>query len=71
MKGRWFSGSNAYSESAPAIFLPVLSGGSYGYYWSSTANNSSSAYHLYFSGSSVDVRSNYRSGAYSVRCLKN
>lgn len=39
VKGRWFSGSNVYSESAPAIFLSVLSGSLNGGYWSSEVFN--------------------------------
>lgn len=72
VKGRWFSCSKNYSDSVPAIFLPILNGdSSYGNYWSSTAGNGDSAYYLYFSGSSVYMNSNSRSNVYSVRCLKN
>ena len=72
VKGRWFSGSKTYSDSVPAVFLPVLdASNSDGDYWSSTAGNSDSAYYLYFYGSSVYVDYRYRSYAYSVRCLKN
>jgi uncharacterized protein (TIGR02145 family) len=43
--------------------------GSYGYVWSSTPNNSSNAYGLYFSSGSKGVYSNgyYRSRGFSVR----
>ena len=70
VKGCWFSGSKAYSASAPAIFLPYLNG-YYGAYWSSTYNGSSFAYYLSFSSSSVYM-DDYgdRSTSYSVRCLK-
>ena len=44
-------------------------GGSYGYYWSSTANNSNNAYYLYFNSSSADVRNDYKNKGYSVRCV--
>ena len=72
MKGRWFSGSKTYSDSVPAVFLPVLdASNSYGYYWSSTADGSYGAYSLFFNGSEVNVYGNSRSNAYSVRCLKN
>ena len=71
MQGRWFSGSKTYSDSVPAVFLPVINGGSSGDYWSSSAYYGSSAYYLFFNGSSVNVSNNDRSSAYSVRCLKN
>lgn len=72
VKGRWFSGSKTYSDSAPAIFLPILDGdSSHGNYWSSTASTGDSAYYLYFNSSSVYMNSNSRSNVYSVRCLKN
>lgn len=72
VKGRWFSGSKTYSDSVPAIFLPILNGdSSYGNYWSSTAANGDSAYYLYVGGSSVYMNSTSRSNVYSVRCLKN
>lgn len=70
IKGRWFSGSKAYSSSAPAIFLPYLNG-YYGCYWSSTYDGSSFAYYLFFNSSSMRM-DNYgvRSDSYSVRCVK-
>lgn len=72
VKGRWFSGSKTYSDSAPAIFLPILDGdSSHGNYWSSTASTGDSAYYLYFNASSVYMNSTSRSNVYSVRCLKN
>mgnify|MGYP002677702058 FL=1 len=72
VKGRWFSGSKTYSDSVPAIFLPILNGdSSYGNYRSSTAANGDSAYYLYVGGSSVYMNSTSRSNVYSVRCLKN
>ena len=42
-----------------------------GYYWSSTAYGTSSAYYLYFSGGIVDpgTGSNDKSSGYSVRCV--
>ena len=76
VKGRWFSGSKTYSESVPAVFFPVLnSSSSYGSYWSSTAKSSgsTSAFSLFFNGSTVEVDKygRDRSNAYSVRCVKD
>ena len=71
MKGRWFSGSQTYSSTAPAIFLPVKSlGSSIGYYWSSTEYTSDFAYYLYFYSGIVYVGYS-RSNEMSVRCLKD
>ena len=71
MSGRWFSGSQTYSSSVSAIFLPVLYSDSYGYYWSSTEDDSGYAYCLYFGVGDVDVRCYNRSDEWSVRCLKD
>ena len=45
--------------------------GNYGYYWSSTANNSYNAYYLYFSSTSVSPGTNSSSKfcGWSVRCI--
>ena len=72
MSGRWFSGSQTYSASVSAIFLPTLSSSaSYGYYWSSTEYDSSNAFSLYFYSGYVYVDYSYRSNECSVRCLKD
>ena len=72
MKGYWFSGSQTYSSTVPAIFLPVYSSNSSnGEYWSSTEYNSRDAYHLYFNFGYVYVSNRYRSNERSVRCLKD
>ena len=72
MSGRWFSGSQAYSSSVSAIFLPTLSSSaSGGYYWSSTEYISSYAYRLDFGSGYVGIGSYYRSYEWSVRCLKD
>ena len=74
VKGRWFSGSQTYSSTVPAIFLPVYSSNSsYGNYWSSTEYSSYGAYYLYFYSGFVYVYYdfNYRSSEMSVRCLKD
>lgn len=74
VNGRWFSGSQAYSSSVSAIFLPVDSTNpDYGLYWSSTEYNSSLAYRLTFqSYENLGVYYNsYRSSESSVRCLKD
>ena len=66
-------------ESAGAVFLPaagirygagVYLVGSNGYYWSSAANDSGSAWDLYFDGSNAGVSSNYRNGGRSVRLVR-
>ena len=72
--GRWFSGSNVYSEFAPAVFFPVFKASENfdaGFYWSSTARNSNDAYHLYFYYSSVFMRCDTSSSTFSVRCVKD
>ena len=75
VKGYWFSGSQTYSPTAPAIFLPVYSSNSsFGFYWSSRENNSRNAYRLYFHSGYVSVDNDYysyRSTELSVRCLKD
>lgn len=45
--------------------------GSYGLYWSSTANNSNNAYSLYFNSGRVRPGTSYNNmyGGYSVRCV--
>ncbi len=72
VKGRWFSGSQSYSSSVSAIFLPTLSSSaSNGGYWSSTENDNGGAYGLYFSSGFVFVGRTGRSNEWSVRCLKD
>ncbi len=73
---------NSYSTGAALTGSPFLGvyagiyynsqfydGGSYGYYWSSTAGNSYYAYRLYFDSSDAGVGVNYKVGGYSVRCV--
>ena len=43
--------------------------GSYGYYWSSTQNNSSYAYYLDFNSSDAGRSNSYRYYGFSVRCV--
>lgn len=75
--GRWFSGSTPYKKGVKAVFLPMAgcdvgdSVASSGYYWSSTGNDSGSAYRLFFAGSVVGVYGLSSSNVFSVRCLKN
>ena len=58
-------GGNGYGSS-------VNGAGSYGYYWSSTWYNNTSAYRLYFRSGSVDPQySNYEYYGFAVRCVKN
>lgn len=50
----------------------VGSQGSYGFYWSSSRNNTNNAYLLNFNSSDVlPQNANYRAFGYSVRCFKN
>lgn len=77
IRGRWFSGSTPYKKGVKAVFLPMAgcdvgdSVASSGYYWSSTGNDSGSAYRLFFAGSVVGVYGLSSSNVFSVRCLKN
>ena len=72
MKGYWVSGSQTYSSTAPAIFLPVSSlYSSAGSYWSSTEYGSDFAYYLNCFSGSVNFYYSYRSFKCSVRCLKD
>lgn len=76
MKGRWFSGRNAYSESVPAIFLPAASSGGsnsdyFGRYWSSTVYYNDDAYDLIFGSSGVGMSDDNGSKMNSVRCVKD
>ena len=70
-------------EQHGAVFLPtagsrsgtsVLYGGDRGYYWSSSCNggffSSSSAYFVYFDGSSLSMNDGNRSGGYAVRLVR-
>ena len=43
--------------------------GSYGYYWSSTPNGSSYAFHLYFLSGRVYTYGSYRFYGQPVRCV--
>ena len=71
-------GITSYSSA----FSPVYSGlydngslyttGSYGYWWSSTANDSSSQYSLYYTSGSLRAGSNgSKSVGFSVRCVRS
>lgn len=77
IRGRWFSGSTPYKKGVKAVLLPMAgcdvgdSVASSGYYWSSTGNDSGSAYRLFFAGSVVGVYGLSSSNVFSVRCLKN
>ena len=80
VKGRWFSGSQSYSQTAPAIFLPELFTYSFGRYWSSTdagqeridGEDVFNIYFLYIDRANV-INDDYGSttNEYSVRCLKD
>ena len=69
--GRWFSGSQTYSSSASAIFLPFLSSQNFGFYWSSTEYDSDYTYALNITTTSIYRTYRSRSNEYSVRCIKD
>ena len=64
-----------------SAFSPVLSGlynsgalydtGSYGYWWSATANGSNNQYNLYYTGSSLYTPLSYKFYGISVRCIRS
>lgn len=64
-----------------SAFSPVLSGyynngalystGSYGAWWSATADGSNLQYSLFYNGSSLDTNFDDRSLGYSVRCIRS
>jgi len=81
--GFYFSGSTAYSESAPSVFLPAVgflnyqdgiakSRGVAGLYWSSSVHNnpSGTAWTWSFSSDQVIRIAYYRTWGFSVRCVK-
>lgn len=79
VKGRWFSGSENWSNEVPSIFLPA-SGHldkdnkpeykeTIGWYWSSTMRTIYT-YFLRFDERSVDYSSTNGTAYYSVRCVK-
>ena len=77
--GYYWNGSNQMLSGEPKYVLSgyryyssasLGSTGSYGYYWSSTVNDSSDAYHMYVNSSNVYPRHNsYRYNGFSVRCV--
>lgn len=83
MKGRWFSGSSAYSANVASVFFPAAGGSgknkdSKGEYWSSTTGTDPD-YHfgyvinLDFSSTSVSsdrTLTTSTSTTHSVRCVK-
>ena len=62
-------------------FSPVLSGsysygslsltGSYGYWWSATADDSDYQYTLYYDGSRLNIGSSRKDRGFSVRCIRS
>ena len=64
-----------------SAFSPVLSGyydygalnstGSYGSWWSATADNSRNQYLLYYNGSSLYTSYNYKNYGFPVRCIRS
>ena len=75
-KGYKVTGPNGYSITLPAAgyrdcFGDVDFVGTYGYYWSSTPNDSNSAWFLYFDSSGVLMRYYTRCYGRSVRLVQN
>lgn len=68
--GYWFSGSESYDESVPAVFLNQERGLSQAYYWSGDTDGGSSAYYLFFSSSIIEMRLALKSEMHAVRCIK-
>ena len=79
-KGYWFSGSQAYVDGVPAIFLPasgyIANNGraqqrnNFGRYWASTVRTSDNKiYQLSFSSSNSNMSLTGSSYAHSVRCV--
>ncbi len=50
-------------------FGSFYNGGSFGYYWSSTAYDSNGAYNLYFDSSSASIYNGSKGGGFAVRCV--
>jgi len=44
--------------------------GTNGFYWSSTYNNSTNAYNMYFNSSNVNTNNNDKRNGFSVRCVR-
>ena len=78
IKGRIFTGKGDYANSS--LFLPAAgyfygatygTGGSFGFYWSSTLDSSTSGRYLYFSSGSVSPQGSYRRYyGFSVRAVR-
>ena len=79
-KGYWFSGSTAYAEGVPAIFLPAsgdinnkctaYNRNTYGRYWTSTVKETDNLiYYITFSSSAANVVRGGSVNGYSVRCV--
>lgn len=77
--GRWFSGSRAYQDSCPSVFLPFAgylndSGSAknrthYGYYWSSQRNKM--LYMSFSDAQGVELSSNTYACGCAVRCVRD
>ena len=68
--GHWFSGSKAYSDTEPSIFLPAFPNKKFGYYWSSDEYNTSLRYILHFRLEKVQIIANNNTTGY-LRCIKD
>lgn len=71
--GRWFTGKERYSQSAPAIFLPrsyVNSRFDTGSYWTSTSYDRGNGYALLFNAKNVNVSYIGKENKLAVRCVK-
>ena len=78
-----FGGWNNYTQTYSSVFKLHASGylnssngvltnrGSNGYYWSSTQNNTTTGFGLYFKSNSSSVSSYNKAFGYSLRCIKD
>jgi len=78
-----FGGWNSYIQAYSSVFKLHASGylnssngvltnrGSDGYYWSSTQNNTTTGFALYFKNNSSSVNSYNKAFGYSIRCIKD
>ena len=79
--GRWFSGTNSYTEASPQVFLPAAGNrhgsdgnvgprGRWGDYWSSMPSANTYAGRLEFSKDVAKLHSPGRANGSSVRCVQ-
>lgn len=69
--GFWFSGSESYDESVPAVFLNQERSIAQGYYWCCDTDGDSSAFCLYLDRlSCIEIRTAPKTESHGVRCIK-